>query len=80
MPKRMVESWSTCNYNLKEPTGLDGPPSQPTALPADLHGGVTGAAGRRPCASTGGWWLGNGLALSKNALQQPRKKNALGTF
>ena len=31
-----------------EPTGLGGPRSQPRTLPADLHGGVTGAAGRRP--------------------------------
>ena len=51
-----------------EPTGLDGPPSQPTALPADLHGGVTGAAGRRPCASTGGVLAGKWAGPLKNAL------------
>ena len=33
-----------------DPTGLGGPRSQPRTLPADFHGGVTGAAGRRPCA------------------------------
>ena len=37
---------------VPEPTGLGGPPSQPRALPADVHCGVTGAAGRRPCASS----------------------------
>ena len=37
-----------------EPTGLDGTRPQPPTVPADLHGGVTGAAGRRPCASSRG--------------------------
>ena len=51
-----------------EPTGLGGPPSQPTALPANPHGVVAGAAGRRPYASSTRSWLGNGPPLSKKAL------------
>ena len=51
-----------------EPTGLGGPPSQPTALPANPHGVVAGAAGRRPYASSMRSWLGNGPPLSKKAL------------
>ena len=50
------------------PTGLGGPRSQPRTLPADVHCGVTGAAGRRPCASSRGGWLVNGLPRSKHAL------------
>ena len=51
-----------------EPTGLGGPPSQPTALPASPHGVVAGAVGRRPYASSMRSWLGNGPPLSKKAL------------
>ena len=48
-----------------EPTGLDGPCSQPRTLPADFHGGVTGVAGRRPCASSRGVLVGKWTALVK---------------
>ena len=53
------------------PTGLGGPRSQPRTLPADVHGGVTGADGRRPCASSRGGWLVSGLPRSKHALLTP---------
>ena len=41
-----------------EPTGLGAPPSQPSTLAADLHGGVTGAADRGPCAFSRGVLVG----------------------
>ena len=48
-----------------EPTGLGAPPSQPHTLPADLHGGVTGTADRRPCASSRGVLVGKWTASVK---------------